>query len=489
MRFFICKDKSKFTKDWNVEKFGDWYFMREDDVELFEGKDYIILWCGYLIEGDMRNVLKNFSFRNANGNFFAIKLTKTDYQIELDYFQNHKLFVGDKYGIEITNYMPYMTIKKEDIVRKHVVPDEHEREHTPAEKTTYYDRIFIYDPKYDYIGDAKKAFAQNFWHDQNELTEHIHKCMKQHSEVIKAKYPKRMSALSEGIDSCLQGQFFREDKQLLYILNPCDSGENHKKYIEYTASQFPDTHILTFEAKDNRQHCIDNLIDSSCRWQSMMPTLKQVKMQDEKPDMLMYGGNGNEMFCRDLIPHMLYLCLKYYEKDTEKMKENLLKDISGKHNLYGSMYSMPAEELGGGADANMVLTHHGFSALVNKFMGNMFGNEANRMHYLQKKSYEEFEYVLMNLTTPKLYTRVIAGNLNIMSSSLYSDRRIFYEFLKSEDRWLSGNAMDAPIQRALLDKYNYKFITPRNDIVGAPYEELYSTSYEATIDHDLEQNL
>ena len=50
-------------------------------------------------------------------------------------------------------------------------------------------------------------------------------------------------------------------------------------------------------------------------------------------------------------------------------------------------------------------------------------------------------------------------------------------------------AMDAPIQKALLDKYNYNFITPRNDIVGANYELLYKSSYEATIDHDMEQNI
>ncbi len=50
-------------------------------------------------------------------------------------------------------------------------------------------------------------------------------------------------------------------------------------------------------------------------------------------------------------------------------------------------------------------------------------------------------------------------------------------------------ALDAPVQRAILDKYNYNFVTPRNDIVSAVYDELYSTSYEATIDHDLEQNI
>jgi len=487
MRFFICKDKSKFTKDWNVKQYGEWYFMHESDVEIYEAEDFIVLYCGYLIESDMQEVCKNFSFKEANGNFFAVKLTKDNYELALDYFQNHKLFTGDKHGIEITNYIPYMTIKEEDIVRKNVTADEYERELTAEERTTYYDQIFIFDPGYDYIQDAKDAFEQELWQDQKNLTDYIHKCMKQHAEVIKEKYPVRMCALSEGVDSALQGQFFKEDKQLLYILKPCDSGENSIKYIKYTQDQFPNTHCMTFESKDNRQHYLDHLVDSSTRWQSIIPSLKQLKLQDEMPNIFMYGGNGNEMFCRDLIPHMLFLCLKYYNTNTTKMKEDFLADINQKHNLYGSTYSMPEESMAIGRPKSGSLSPHGFSALVNKFMGKWFG--ASGKHYLATRKYEEFENALLRLTTPKLYTRVITNNINIMSSSLYSDRRIFYEFLKSDNKVLGGMAMDAPIQKALLDKYNYNFITPRNDIVGANYELLYKSSYEATIDHDLEQNI
>jgi hypothetical protein len=61
--------------------------------------------------------------------------------------------------------------------------------------------------------------------------------------------------------------------------------------------------------------------------------------------------------------------------------------------------------------------------------------------------------------------------------------------MKVENKVLETIAMDAPIQKAILDKYNYNFVTPRNDIVGANYELLYKSSYEATIDHDLEQNI
>jgi hypothetical protein len=207
-------------------------------------------------------------------------------------------------------------------------------------------------------------------------------------------------------------------------------------------------------------------------------------MQDQMPDIVMYGVNGNEMFVRDFIPHMLILSLKYYDRYTPNMREKLRLDISSKHSMYGSAYSLPQEDNKHSAT--------GFTALVNKFMNVWFGY-GNSGHYLNpktiKKSYEDFEDALLQLSTPKLYTRVITSNMDIMSGSLYNDKRIFHEFMKVENKVLETIAMDAPIQKAILDKYNYNFVTPRNDIVGANYELLYNSSYEATIDHDLEQNI
>jgi len=505
MKFFLCKDKSKFTKQQTIESYGEWYFIRDNKVKMWVGPDHIVLYCGYLIEGDMQEVCENFSFKEANGNFFAVKLvssglslaTEDSYELALDYFQNHKLFVSDKYGVEITNYLPYMTIKKEDIIRKSVQADKWEREHSDEECTTYYDHIHIWNPKYDYIQDAKDAFAQEIYTDVDilcNLTTYIQNCMKEHSDIIKEKYPVRYCSLSEGIDSALQGVFFHDDLQMLYDVNPCDSGTQHKKFIKITQDNFPNTHHYTYNIKDNKKECLEHLVDSSCRRQDMIPSFKQLKMQDQMPDIFMYGVNGNEMFVRDFIPHMLVLSLKYYDRYTPNMREKLRLDISSKHSMYGSAYSLPQEDdkhsaLHSGSGFEAVT---GFTALVNKFMNVWFGY-GNSGHYLNpktiKKSYEDFEDALAKLSTPKLYTRVITSNMDIMSGSLYNDKRIFHEFMKVQNKVLETIAMDAPIQKAILDKYNYNFVTPRNDIVGANYELLYKSSYEATIDHDLEQNI
>ena len=65
MRFFLCNDKSKFTKSQNIKQYGDWYFIHEDDVKVYEDNNHLVLYCGYLIEGDIIEACKNFSFDDA----------------------------------------------------------------------------------------------------------------------------------------------------------------------------------------------------------------------------------------------------------------------------------------------------------------------------------------------------------------------------------------------------------------------------------------
>jgi hypothetical protein len=478
MKFFICKDKSKFTKKQTVESYGEWSFIRDTKVKMWVGPDHMVLYCGYLIEGDINEACKNFSFNDENGNFFAVKLTKTDYEISLDYFQNHKLFVAGKYGIEITNYLPYMTINLTDVVRKKLTYDEYEREIMPKESETFYGHINSFVPPYDYVQDSKDTLAQEHWNSIDDLTDYIHQCMLSHSHVINQNYSNVVCSLSEGIDSAVQSLYFKDAPQYLYDYYPCDAGSIHKKLIKVAQANFPNTHHYTFLQKDNKEECFKQLVDSTCRWNSILPTCKQIVDVGANPDIILYGVNGEEMFIRDLIPHLLVLSLKYYDKDTEIMCENIEKDIESKKGQYGATYSTPSEE-----------NWRTSETYVRQFFKKYFKTETKEKWYLYKKDREEFEHALLMYTTPKLYTRVISGNNDIMCSSLYNDRRIYHEFFKMQNHFIEGDAMDAKIQKKILDKYDYECIAPSNDILIADYDELYNHTYEATIDHDLEQNI
>ena len=478
MRFFLCKDKSKFTKSQNIKQYGDWYFIHEDDVKVYEDNNHLVLYCGYLIEGDIIEACKNFSFDNQNGNFFAIKLTKDTHKISLDYFQNHKMYLSDKYGIEISNYMPYMTIKEEDIINTTALDAtklKYEREFNVDE--TFYNHIKFFIPPYDYLQDARDAFAQEVW-DIEKLTEYIYDCMKSHAQVIKAKYPLRYCSLSEGIDSCTQSLFFYDDLQLLYDISPCDAGAVHLRCIKETQERFPNTHHYTWHTEENREECIKYLTDSSCRHQYVLPTSKQIAMQEQQPNIVMYGVNGNEMFVRDFIPHMLLLCLTYYEHDTIKMKEKLHAEIDSKRSHYGVTYSLPS-------DGNWITT----DTYVTAFMRQYFKEHIKEKPYLWKEKQKTFEEGFLMATTPKLYTRVINTNDNIMCASIYNDRRIFHEVLKMKNHYLISDIMNGPIQRSIINKFEHKFTTPSNDVLAASYDTLYAATYEATHQRDLGQNI
>ena len=93
------------------------------------------------------------------------------------------------------------------------------------------------------------------------------------------------------------------------------------------------------------------------------------------------------------------------------------------------------------------------------------------------------------VTTPKLYTRMISTNDNILSASIYNDRRMFHEVLKMKNHYLVGDILDGPIQRSIINKFEHEFTTPSNDVLAANYDELYAATYDATHDRDLAQNI
>jgi hypothetical protein len=463
MKFFICDDGNKFTKKTLCDTYGKWVFFHDDKVSVYKGKDFIVLYSGYLIEGDIEEVASDFSFHEANGNFFAVKLTKTDYEIALDYFNNHKVFTADKYGIEITNHLPYMTIKEEDIVRNYLRYDINAREISPNECATFFGHIQSFLPVYDYVQDCKDALEQEIW-EIDELVDYIHECMTQHAQVIKDNYKNRFISLSEGIDSAVQSQYFKEDPQYLYHIYPCDAGKDGFKYKQIAAKNFENTTMWTYECKKNKEYTHRFLRDSSTRWCTILPTMIQV--EEANPDIVLYGVNGDEMFFRDLIPHMHMLSLKYYSESEWYIKNKIMEDIETKKHHYGASYTLG--------------THKTTDTYVEEF---------NKKWLTSKRDYDIMEYDMLKLITPKFYTRAISCNNDVLTTSLYNDRRIFHEVFKTSRKFLEDNAMDSPIQRKILEKFQYKCVTPHKDVLYADYDEIFNNIFDATVPHCMEQNI
>ena len=471
MKFFICKDDSKFGIH-DYEQYGEWYWYSDDQVKVYENTNYIILYCGYLIEGDMFEACRNLSFNEENGNFFAVKLTPDgEYEIFLDYFNNHKVFWAEKYGIEISNWLPFMTCNQSDIVRDALNYDYLARELTSEENTTFFGHINSYVPPYNYMLDAKQAWETEKWDPTKTdcLAEYIHECMTGHAKIIKRLYSKRFISLSEGIDSLLQSLHFREDTQYGYHVEPSDAGEDALKWKQIQWNRFPKVETYDFIVDKSEEYVNNYMVDSTSRWASILPTMVQVA--EAKPDIVMYGVNGDEMFFRDLTPHLHAITLKNLEKceTVEELIDTLKEDVASKVGMYGCKYSVGDDDC---ADQWVDI-------YVNAWLRSMPG----------WRNQQAMKNEMFRLMTPKYYTRSISANNDVMCASLYNDRRIYHEVLKSKQDFLLNEAMDTPIQRMLVEKFDIEFDTPHKDVLSADYDPLFSHIFEGTVTHCLEDNI
>lgn len=466
MRFFVCKDKTKFTLQ-KYDTYGEWCYYHDDEVKLYKGQDYIVLYTGYLIEGDIEEACARWSFDEENGNFFAIKLTKDKFEISVDYFQNHKIFVARKYGTEISNYVPFMTCHERDIYKTYLEygqKDAQSREFTREENTTWFEHINSYIPSYDYVNDSKLALAEEKWTDIDALTRYIDECMLDHSELIKSRYKNRFISLSEGIDSALQSQYFYNDPQYVYDMFPCHAGEDGLKYKKIAANNFPNVTHEQFDTCKGIEYTLQYLKDGSTRWASILPTMKQISDCEVKPDIVLYGVNGDEMFFRDLIPHLHMLLVEY--KDERYLEAAIQNNIMEKEHHYGASYTLG--------------THKTTQTYLDEWFKEWITPEID---------WDSAEYNMLKLLTPKFYTRAISTNNDVLTASLYNDRRIFHEVFKTPKSYLLGDSMDSPIQRNLLKRWDYDFVTPHKDVLYAVYEGIFYNIFRATWNRDISQNI
>ena len=459
MRFFICKDPSKFTKR-QFKQYGEWCYYHDDKVSVWECDEYMVLYAGYLIEGDIEDACKRWSFKEENGNFFAVKLTKQNFEIGVDYFQQHKILIAEEYGIEITNWLPWMTIREYDVTRHNLGEG---RELTPEQSVTFYRHINTYSPKYyDYWGDAKNALREDKWTDLDALADYIHECMEQHSNLIKSRFKNRFISLSEGIDSVLQSQYFYDDPQYMYNVVPCRADKEGLIWKQLTAKNFPDVTFDQYDTDYGIRDVFQYLKDSSSRLVDAMPTIKRISQH--KPDIVLYGVNGDEMFFKGLYSHLFMLMLD--NKDERYLEQVIQDEVEPKKHQYGASYTL----------GNQTTPQDYINEWFDEWMA-------------QDLNWDRVEHGLLDTMIPKTYNKHLTCNNDVITTSLYNDRRIYHEVFKTPKSFLLGDVMDSPIQRELLDRFGYEFLTPHKDAVLASYEGMRYVIPQATLQRDIAQNL
>ena len=456
MRFIISETQEL------QHQYGKWN-LHYEGVEIYDGGDHLVIYQGYTIEQPIEELAPNFEkFRDANGNFFAVKVTPDTVEVQLDYFNNHKIFYAEKYGQEWTNHLPWMIFNKNDIVRDSLYDEHKLREFTNHKTKTFFGHINSLLPDYDYIGDCREAFNTTPKREESELTEYIHECMIDHTRVIKEKYPKRFISLSEGIDSALQSCYFKEDPQYIYAVTLCDAGVEGLHYKTLAASNFDNVTFDTFDINRSKEFTLRYLKDSTTRFGDFLPTMMQIEDCEEKPDIVMYGANGDEMFVRDLAANILMVGLEVWDDNPRIIFDNVCENLYNKRYQYGSRYSLGLLVEGSVDEYTLV------------WLSEKWFNKV--------RTQEDYKNQLLYWLTPKFYTRVISQNNNVITASLYNDRRIYHEVLKMDREYLTEKVMDCPIQRKLLkEKFNYTFKTPYKDALLADYDDINNNIFEATV--------
>ena len=256
-----------------------------------------------------------------------------------------------------------------------------------------------------------------------QLEDRIHECMTQHSDVIKREYGNICSSISEGIDSTLQDQYFEADTRIMY--HPEETGtlkELPPKQVmidQYRANN-KSIHFDLFNVTDIGTITKGNSTDPMLSYLDTVPTVMQVRSLKHKPDILLYGQCADEMFMH--VPKFLLACIPPSHRKRYQ-------------DSYGGRKS-PARP---------------------------FRDPYNG------KWINDWEVKFSQMSVPALYNRDVENQTDVLTTSLYSDRRIFNLVHQMPiNIQLESMAHVTPQRNILKNRFKFPFHTKLKD--GAGYE-------------------
>ena len=441
-------------------KFGKWHYSHDNDVQTWTDGERLCLWFGYTIDKQIEEYISNDTddLVDANGNFCVIVLGKDHLKVCLDYFGQTKIYYNTQNGLSVSNQLSLLALTRADVNKESVdgfmeglgddvplyackdpmnmqyllewnkwshdntlfrqtfsVPLDHWLTHTGG--VTEIKKI------YNLREQNLKSFKNQKRMSNNELEDTIHECMLTHSDIIKNQYKNIVSSISEGIDSTLQDQYFENGTRIMYHpKEPNTEKEIPPKndIIKQYNSKGKNVRFDVFDVNSIGAIVDQYLIDPMLSWMDTVPTIWQVNSQKQKPDVLLYGTCADEMFMH--VPKFLFARIppphRYRYQET-----------------YGGRKS-PAR------------------ASEDPYNGHMLQNWQ-----------EEFA----TMAEPNRYGRDIQSQTDVLTTSLYADRRIFNLVHKlSFDQQLDSMANVGIQKRILQDKFNFDFQTKYKD--GAGYE-------------------
>ena len=519
MKFFISDTKQL------GNKYGKWYWWTDGKCEILETDQHLVIYAGYTIDKPIEDiVLKDpYLLEQANGTYWAVILTKTAVTAMVDYFCQTKMFYRDTNGIELTNALylfPFTSsdVDREEVMKRLSIPEKEKayepmesfekwetfvldwgsyagspslgiRQYSPGMCKTVFKNTFMLAPDHCLIASDKielkrihetyesivHALSNKEKTSSKELEEYIHSCMEEHSQVIKTKYNNIVSSLSEGIDSVLQDQYFPNTKKIMYNFSPSNAPFDYKqKAIDKTKNK--ECHVDQFILDKNVIEKVAGEVmnDPSCFYWDTLPTQQQLHDSKSKPDVLLYGQNGDNMFMHKPFFYYELMFCKQIPKDIsvdEKLLElnNTLGDLKDCYSSVNNIWDKPVSTW-----------QEAFPDMTKEEL----------VHELENDSVDDYIYDFARKNTPGLYNREVSHAGDVLVTSLFCDKRIFYKVMQAPEGVMLPSIMDAQIQRNILkNKFNYTFETPHKDQAEFNAVHIIKPMYLSTIKHCLLDHL
>ena len=482
MAKFFISDTEKLDS-----KYGKWYYQAENcQIHKIDGR--LIIYFGYTIDKPINEYVETdpYSLKYANGKYCVVILEKNTMQVIVDYFCQTKIFYRNTNRIDITNQIYMMPLTSSDINidelnskknAKHLFKSETiADENSPIEdlfghhsykkdttKTVWKD-VYTLQPDHCIVVDQKltikrihdtlkrnrEAFNSNNrfqmvvdphneihfpFRSSLEAENYIHICMEDHANVIKKTYKNVVSSISEGIDSVLFDQYFPNAKRTMYSIKPPSGPFQYKQKIinDYNLRNIP-IEVYTMQQSQVGEVAAATLNDPDCYFLDMLPSYAQIKQRKFKADIFLFGQNGDQMFMHR--PTFLYAYLFSKQANNKKSREQIIEE-------YKDCYSATKD----------IWAHKGYSLL----------DEINKRAGRDWKEFFAYDAI------PGLYNREVEHCINVPTTSLYCDKRIFNLVHSLPEDIMFESVKDATIQKNILKrKFNYSIQTPNKD--GAPFQ-------------------
>ena len=329
---------------------------------------------------------------------------------------------------------------------------------------------------YDEIINACKSESE--FVTSESLEDYIHECMQDHAEIIKKNYSNIVSSVSEGIDSVMQDAYFPQVKKIMYSYKPTNAPFEYKqKVLDRLKAQGSTCRVDHFDISTENISRItkDHVKDPTTFYWDCAPTFWQLAQLDQKPDVVLYGQCGDQVFLHKAFFYYEYMFAKQIEKDLsaeDKLLEfnKTLKDLddcySGRDNIWQGNKAKTWEDC---------------------FISS---TKEELIHELENDNKDAWMHDFAKKVTPAPYNRDISQNADVLVTSLFCDKRFFYKVMNAPEDILLDNVKNATIQKNILKrKFDIEFETPYKDQAELNAVGMRNPLYKDVVRKCLKDNL